>query len=98
MQHVKAFFATREAADVATEHLVQEHGIERLDIFLQPVGSENSEGLAPSGGDAAAGSRGTRTRTDGALGANIELSVDVDEDRVPEVREVLERAGANVRG
>lgn len=97
MQHVIAYFATREAADIATEHLVQEHGIGRPDIFLQPAGNENSEGQRPSGGDSGAGAPGTVTRHDGAIGSAIELSVDVDDAKAPSIRKVLEQAGANVR-
>jgi len=32
---ISGTFATREAADRAVEHLVQEHGIDRADIFVQ---------------------------------------------------------------
>ncbi|MBM7046148.1 MULTISPECIES: hypothetical protein [Rhizobium] len=32
-----ATFDTREAADLAVEHLVQQHGISRPDIFIQPA-------------------------------------------------------------
>jgi hypothetical protein len=39
-----ASFNTRHSAERAIEHLVQEHGIERTDIFVQAVGQENSAG------------------------------------------------------
>ena len=98
MQHVRAFFATREAADIATEHLIQEHGVGRPDVFLQPVGSENSAGLRASGGDSASAAPGTERRTDGALGSAIELSVDVDDAKAPEIRKALQQSGAKLSG
>ncbi len=32
---ITATFETREAADLAVEHLVQQHGVSRPDIFVQ---------------------------------------------------------------
>ena len=45
-------FNTREAADRAIEHLVQELGIDRTDVFVQAKDGANTAGTAPSGGDA----------------------------------------------
>lgn len=47
---IRARFETREAADLAVEHLVQQHGISRPDIFIQSASDRNSAGSAPSGG------------------------------------------------
>lgn len=48
-----ATFKTREAADLAIEHLVQQHGISRADNFVQSKDARNTAGTMPSGGDAA---------------------------------------------
>lgn len=52
---IRATFETREAADLAVEHLVQQHGISRPDIFIQSASERNTAGSAPSGGDALMG-------------------------------------------
>lgn len=39
---VKATFATRREAELAVEHLVQEHRLNRTDIFVEPEGAANS--------------------------------------------------------
>jgi len=44
-------FETRAAADVAVEHLVQQHGVSRPDIFIQAKGDRKRAGPVPSGGD-----------------------------------------------
>ncbi|MBT0667630.1 hypothetical protein HT136_04530 [Novosphingobium profundi] len=96
MKHITAFFSTRETADFASEHLLQQHGVERSDIFLEPARPANSEGQLPFGGDHADGRPDTGTRTDGALMASIKLSVDTDEDRADEIRTLLVSAEARL--
>jgi hypothetical protein len=44
-----ATFAPREAADRAVEHLVQQCGIARTDVFVEPDTEANTAGTAPSG-------------------------------------------------
>lgn len=48
-----ATFDTRSAADLAVEHLVQEHGVARTDIVVDAEGAANSSGTKRSGADAA---------------------------------------------
>lgn len=43
-----ATFATREAADRAVEHLVQQCGIARTDVFVEPDTEANTAGTASS--------------------------------------------------
>ena len=88
---IRATFETREAADLAVEHLVQQHGISRSDIFIQPAGGRNTAGSAPSGGDA---SHDQGARRDAPLGGEIEVSVDIAADQVPAVQRSLGEAGA----
>ncbi len=59
-------FATREKAELAVEHLVQEHGFERTDIFVAADGACNSSG---SGGG-----------RNGAGSGLILVSIDLDDD------------------
>lgn len=84
---IRATFDTREAADLAVEHLVQQHGISRPDIFIH----RNTTGSKPSGGDA---SHEGGSRDDAALEGEIEVSADVASDQIAAVQRSLGDAGA----
>jgi hypothetical protein len=88
---IRATFETREAADLAVEHLVQQHGISRPDIFVQPASDRNTAGAAPSGGDA---SQDEGARRDAPLEGEIEVSADVASNQVAAVRRSLGDVGA----
>ncbi|MCO5732506.1 hypothetical protein [Rhizobium sp. SSA_523] len=88
---VRATFETREAADLAVEHLVQQHGISRPDIFIQSTSSANTSGAAPSGGDA---NHEHGARTDAPLNGEIEVSADIAAHQLPAVQRSLGEAGA----
>src|SRR3546814_6779232 len=64
MQTINACFSSRREADLALEHLTQEHGVERTDIFVQSATDENTAGTEVAGADAAAGDPGTDRRDD----------------------------------
>jgi len=84
-QTLRSTFATRREAELVIEHLVQEHGIERTDIFVAPEGEANSAGEEISGSDQAAAAPTEPARTDGALNGRIEVSVDVQDDALATV-------------
>lgn len=86
---IVALFQTREAADYAIEHLVQQHGLNRADIFAEAQGDDNTAGTRPSGGDAAKGD----TPSDPALRGGIRLSADVAADKADLVRNAFEEMG-----
>jgi hypothetical protein len=44
-----AEFDTRRAAELAVEHVVQECGVSRGDVFVQPTGGDNSSGGPEAG-------------------------------------------------
>jgi hypothetical protein len=90
---MSAVFQTREQADLAVEHLVQEHGIDRAFIYVEPVGDENSAGPGVSGGDHASGRTGSHDRPDGSHNGAIEVSVPLPRDEKV-LRRVLDEAGA----
>lgn len=84
---VSALFDTREAADYAIEHLVQQHGIDRADIFAEPQGAGNSAGNRPSGSD-------RKGDVDGAaLNGALKLSVDIAGDKVATVQDTFREYG-----
>jgi hypothetical protein len=88
---ISATFETREAADLAVEHLVQQHGISRPDIFIRAAGDRNTAGAAPSGGDA---SHEEGARHDAPLAGEIEVSVDIASSQATAVERSFADAGA----
>ncbi|WP_112502565.1 hypothetical protein [Rhizobium sp.] len=91
-QTITASFKTREAADLAVEHLVQKLGIERADVFVQSVGPANASGVKPSGGDAPTATE--EGRIDAQLSSEIEVSVDIDVDNADRVDAEMKALGA----
>jgi hypothetical protein len=88
---VRAIFETREAADLAVEHLVQKHGIPRPDIFIQAAHDENTAGSTPSGGDVS--STGD-ARNDAPLAGEIEVSADIAADQLAAIQRSFGEVGA----
>lgn len=89
---IRATFETRAAAELAVEHLVQQHGVSRPDIFIESAGAENTVGSRPSGGDV---SHEDGARRDGALEGEIEVTVDISSSQIAAVQRSLGNAGAN---
>ncbi|RZM37638.1 MAG: hypothetical protein EOP67_00220 [Sphingomonas sp.] len=72
---------------MTVERLVQEHGIERTDIFITTDGSENSVGREEAGSDTAGTAPTPGSRDDAALEGRIIVSVDIDDEtRAAEVK------------
>lgn len=88
---INAAFETREAADLAVEHLVQQHGIARADIFIQSATSDNTSGFSPSGGDA---SHEGEPRRDAPLNGEIEVSADIKSSLISTVQQAFGELGA----
>jgi hypothetical protein len=89
-------FSSRREADLAIEHLVQEQGIERTDVFVQPVGNANSAGEMADGADVESGHPGRATDGDPALDGAIEVSVDVNDGDGDAIRTALQASGGEV--
>lgn len=88
-------FRSREDADSVIERLVQEHGIERADIFVAPAGPENSVGDELSGADRSAGAPSPQDRDDAPLTGAVEISVDInDAEDIGRVRATFAEFGA----
>ncbi|WP_296019715.1 hypothetical protein [uncultured Agrobacterium sp.] len=83
---IRATFETREAADLAVEHLVQQHGIARPDIFIQSASNENTTGTESSRGDV--------SRSDAPHEGEIEVSVDISPDQMQAVQRSFGDVGA----
>ena len=95
MPTINATFETRREAELAVEHLVQDHEIDREAITIGTDGDENSVGETLGGSDAA---DEDVDDDDAALNGSIAISVSVDsEDEADTVLDVLhEYGGADV--
>jgi len=89
---VVATFQTREAADLAVQHMVQKAGLDRAAIFLEAVGRSNSAGKIQSGGDTASANH--ETRMDAPLRGEIAVSVDARSDQAAVLHRIFGDAGA----
>lgn len=93
-QTLNATFATRREAELAVEHIVQAHDIDRSQVVIGPEGADNTAGERPSGSDRAAARPSTEPRDDAALNGPIAVSVQVeDDDQAQAVREAFSEAG-----
>lgn len=93
---VSGQFASRRDAELAVEHVVQEHGIDREDVFIQAVGSANSAGTKPAGADTQSGHPGVKKDGAPALNGEVEVSVDCHEQtKARAVRVAFEQAGGH---
>lgn len=81
-----ATFATREAADRTVEHLVQQCGVARTDVFVAPDTEANTAGTMSSGGDA--------TRADAPLHGEIRVSADIARSDLLKAEQAFRQAGA----
>ncbi|KQV80007.1 hypothetical protein [Rhizobium sp. Root1220] len=77
----RANFETREAADLAVEHIVQERGISRPYMFVQSAAEGNASG-SKAGGEA---SHEGAQRDDAPFAGDVEVSV----RQIPAVKRIL---------
>jgi hypothetical protein len=87
-------FATRRGAELAVEHLVQEYGVDRSDVFIEPQSAENSAGIEPSGGDVAEGEPQADSAEEPALNGALLVSVDISQDKLDDAEAAFRDAGA----
>ena len=87
---LNATFETRREAEMTVERLVQEHGLERTDIFVAAAGSENTAGEEEAGSDTDAGDPSPEARDDAPLNGAVTVSVDIEDDaKAAKVREAF---------
>jgi hypothetical protein len=92
---IVASFSTRRDAELAVEHIVQEHGIDRADVFVQAAGAANSAGQRAAGADTQSGRRDSAARGQPDLNGPVEVSVDLhSQDAAARVEGALKQAGA----
>jgi hypothetical protein len=88
-------FATRQGAELALEHLVQEYGVARGDVFIEPVSDENSAGETRSGGDRESADPQSKPDKEPALNGALRVSADISNDKLEEAEESFRQAGAS---
>lgn len=91
---IRAEFSSRDAAERAIEHLVQEYGVARGDVFVSPKDAANSAGAEKSGPDAFSGpvdGSAFEPRLQGA----IVVSAEVRSDAAVRVEDALRSSGAS---
>ena len=87
---LSATFETRREAEMTVERLVQEHHIERTDIFIAAAGNENTVGEEQAGSDEDAGDPSPEPRDDAPLHGAVMVSVDLEDDaKIAKVREAF---------
>lgn len=92
---IKGSFPSRREAELAIEHLVQEYGIQRTDVFVTPIGPDNSSGAQPAGADVESGHGGIGADAAGASYAGaLSVSVDVNDDEIADLEAAFRDAGA----
>ena len=70
-------FATRRQAEMTTERLVQEYGIDRAAITVTAAGAANTAGVTRAGSDTEAGAPSEGPRNDAALAGAVLVSVNL---------------------
>jgi hypothetical protein len=84
-------FDTRRGAELAVEHLVQQCGVARSDVFVQSAGGANTVGTRAAGADAKVAPEAEGHQK---LEGSIEVSVDFHGDDPRKIAAALKEAGA----
>ena len=74
-----AEFDTRRDAEMAVEHLVQEHGLDPKTISVVAVSQDNSAGTRASGSDVENSGDKAGMTSEPALAGRLKVSVEVDD-------------------
>ena len=91
---IRANFDTRRDAETAVEHLVQQHGLDRTGISVQPSGDSNTAGTRAAGADVESGHPGVEKHGRPKLSGTVEVSVDCPREKSSTVTAALRDAGA----
>jgi hypothetical protein len=84
-------FDTRRSAELAVEHLVQEHRVPRGDVSVRPAGAANTTGTKPAGSDAKIA---PEPEGEQVLNGPVQVTVDLHGDKPEKISEMLITAGA----
>ena len=90
---IQTTFSTRRDAEMAVEHLVQEHGVDPAGIMLIADSDENTAGTQAAGGDLADGRRKLDTVGEPALAGRVRLIASVDDALTSRLQATLSNYG-----
>ena len=76
---LSAEFDTRRDAEMAVEHVVQEHGIDRQAVQIAPVSVENTSGVRVAGSDTEEGHKKEGVTGGPLLAGRIRLTVEAED-------------------
>ena len=92
---VNAILPDRRAVELAVEHLVQDYGLDRDKITIEPVGTENTMGERVAGADAESGYSGLASDPEeAAVNGALRVSVQMDPGQADDVKKAFRDAGA----
>jgi hypothetical protein len=76
---ISAEFKSRRDAEMAVEHIVQDHGVDRNAVEVGSASNENTAGIEAARADVEDGHLKSGTEGEPALGGKIKVSVQVDD-------------------
>jgi len=76
---ISAEFKSRRDAEMAVEHIVQDHGLDRNAVDVGPASNENTAGTEAARADVEDGHLKSGTEGEPALAGKVKVSVEVDD-------------------
>ena len=76
---ISAEFKSRRDAEMAVEHIVQDHGVDRNAVQVGPASDENTAGTQAARADVEDGHLKSGTEGEPALAGKVKVSVEVDD-------------------
>lgn len=76
---ISAEFKSRRDAEMAVEHIVQDHGVDRNAVQVGPASDENTAGTEAARADVEDGHLKSGTEGEPALAGKVKVSVEVDD-------------------
>lgn len=76
---ISANFKSRRDAEMAVEHIVQDHGLDRNAVDIGPASNENTAGTEAARADVEDGHLKSGTEGEPALAGKVKVSVLVDD-------------------
>ncbi len=87
---ITAEFKSRRDAEMAVEHIVQEHDLDRKAVSVGPASSENTSGTEAARADVEDGHLKSDTDGQPALRGKVRVSVQVDDANADKVMDSIE--------
>ncbi len=94
---ISADFKSRRDAEMAVEHIVQDHGLDRNAVEVGPASNENTAGTEAARADVEDGHPKAGTEGEPALAGRIRVSVSVEEAIAGKVLSSFETFGGDIR-